>query len=615
MSGHTSFSSLVIVIIAAFLTPIILKKLRLTIIPVVVAEIIVGLIIGHSGFNLIHSGDWINILSTLGFIFLMFLSGVEIDFSVFSNSKKEMLPNGKREPNRFLISLIIFALILGVSYIISLFLVWGHLAMNAFFMTLVISTISLGVVVPTLKESNVMKSGIGQTILIITVIADLVTMILLALFASLHEEGGNLWLLLILFGAGIILYFIGKFFRDLSLFASLSTGTVQIGMRAVFALIILLVGLSETVGAENILGAFLAGVLVSLLSPNKEMVKQLDSFGYGFLIPIFFVMVGVDLNIRELFQEPKVLILIPLLFFALLVSKLVPILVLKRWYDWRTVLGSGFLVTSTLSLVVAAAKVGERIHVVSSKTASSLILLAVITCIISPILFRKVFPFNTLDRKRKTLTILGANQLTLPLVAELDQQDYAVTVYHTQDDNIQSKQEKTNRIQHVKDFSVDTLDREGVFDADILVASTGDENQNVTIAECAKQREVEHIIARVESPKQTEELKYHGINVVSSFFSTRAMMKAMIESPSIANLFTTKEEGLYQIELTNKAYHHKQLRDIDIISDAIIIRIIRDNNPLIPHGDTKLALGDTLVLTGKQSTVDALRRAFAINEG
>ena len=66
-----------------------------------------------------------------------------------------------------------------------------------------------------------------------------------------------------------------------------------------------LVALSESLGAENILGAFLAGVLVSLLSPNKELVQQLDSFGYGFLIPIFFVMAGVKLNIWSLFRIRK----------------------------------------------------------------------------------------------------------------------------------------------------------------------------------------------------------------------------------------------------------------------------------------------------------------------
>ena len=77
-------------------------------------------------------------------------------------------------------------------------------------MTLIISTISLGVVVPTLKEENLMKKTIGQIILLVAVIADLVTMILLAVFVSLNESGGNTWLLLILFAAGILLYFVGK---------------------------------------------------------------------------------------------------------------------------------------------------------------------------------------------------------------------------------------------------------------------------------------------------------------------------------------------------------------------------------------------------------------------
>ncbi|BBP88541.1 hypothetical protein BsIDN1_21590 [Bacillus safensis] len=71
-------------------------------------------------------------------------------------------------------------------------------------------------------------------------------------------------------------------------------------------------------------------MLVSLLSPNKELVQQLDSFGYGFLIPIFFVMVGVDLNIWALFKDPNIIIMIPLLFIALLMSKLIPILYFEK---------------------------------------------------------------------------------------------------------------------------------------------------------------------------------------------------------------------------------------------------------------------------------------------
>ena len=86
---HASLVSLVVVIIAAFLTPIVLNRLRLKSVPVVVAEMIAGLIIGKSGFDWVEHGPWIEILSSLGLIFLMFLSGVEIDFSMFLNSRKK----------------------------------------------------------------------------------------------------------------------------------------------------------------------------------------------------------------------------------------------------------------------------------------------------------------------------------------------------------------------------------------------------------------------------------------------------------------------------------------------------------------------------------------------
>ena len=264
---HTSVSSLVVVIIVAFFTPILLHRFKLTI-PVVVAEIIMGLIIGKSGFQLVVEHDaWLDTLSMLGFIFLMFLSGLEIDFSSFESKKKAReLPNGLKEPNTFKAATIIFLGVFCMSFILSYAFVLAGFIQNAFLMTLIISTISLGVVVPTLKEEKLMQTNIGQIILLVAVIADLVTMILLAVFSSIYGDGtGNMWLLLLLFAAGILLYLFGRVFKTKSIFQSMSKGTVQIGTRAIFTLIIVLVALSESLGAENILGAFLAGVLVSLL--------------------------------------------------------------------------------------------------------------------------------------------------------------------------------------------------------------------------------------------------------------------------------------------------------------------------------------------------------------
>src|SRR5690606_29589800 len=143
MEHTASISSLLIVIIAAFLTPLVLHRLKLNIIPVVVAEIIVGLIIGKSGFDIVQSDEWLEILSTLGFIFLMFLSGLEIDFNAFKIKKKNN-NKGEQEPNPLVISIIIFTGILLLSYGLSYLFVLAGFIDSVMLMTIIISTISLG---------------------------------------------------------------------------------------------------------------------------------------------------------------------------------------------------------------------------------------------------------------------------------------------------------------------------------------------------------------------------------------------------------------------------------------------------------------------------------------
>ena len=238
-------------------------------------------------------------------------------FDLYKKSSNR-LQTGNKEPNSFLIASIIFVLIFIVSYLLAVILAAFQLVESPFFMTLIISTISLGIVLPTLKEENLTNKMIGQTILLVAVIADLATMILLAVYVTfMSDDGGNMWLLLVLFATGVLLYFFGRWFSRVSIFQSMLKGSIQIDTRAIFALLIVLVWLSESVGAENILGAFLAGVLVSLLAPSPDIRQKLDSFGYGFFIPIFFVMVGVNLDIWSLLSDRKTLLLIPLLFVAL----------------------------------------------------------------------------------------------------------------------------------------------------------------------------------------------------------------------------------------------------------------------------------------------------------
>ncbi|MDX5485523.1 monovalent cation:proton antiporter family protein [Bacillus pumilus] len=607
---HTSVSSLVVVIIVAFFTPLLLHRFKLTI-PVVVAEIIMGLIIGKSGLQLVVEHDaWLDTLSMLGFIFLMFLSGLEIDFSSFESKKKAReLPNGLKEPNTFKAATIVFLGVFSISFILSYVFVLAGFIQNAFLMTLIISTISLGVVVPTLKEEKLMQTNIGQIILLVAVIADLVTMILLAVFSSIYGDGtGNMWLLLLLFAAGILLYLFGRVFKTKSIFQSMSKGTVQIGTRAIFTLIIVLVALSESLGAENILGAFLAGVLVSLLSPNKELVQQLDSFGYGFLIPIFFVMVGVDLNIWALFKDPTIMIMIPLLFIALLISKLIPILYLKKWYDMKKVIGSGFLLTSTLSLVIAAATIGERLGVIDHKMSGALILVAILTSILTPVWFKALFKKEQAASHKKRVTFIGANQLTLPVTLDLHQDEYDIRILHVFQENKEAMlADSIFEVESIEEYDDETLRKAGVGQEDVLVVATGSETKNKEIALFAKEEGAKQVIASVSKAEAELTLKEAGIDTFSNFLSSKTVLRALIEAPDAIRLLTNEDTSLYQIQMNNHRYHNVMLREFPFTGDLVFVRIFRGVDSLVPHGDTTLRSGDRVLVSGSREYVAGLR--------
>ncbi|MGG3937601.1 monovalent cation:proton antiporter family protein [Anoxybacillus kestanbolensis] len=600
---HSSISSLVIVMVAAFLTPLLLHRFRLQMIPVVVAEIIVGIIIGKTGLNIVEQDMWLETLSTLGFLFLMFLSGLEIDFSAFANKKKG---KEEKEPNAFFVASIVFFGIFLVSLALSYMFVWLGYIDNAFLMTLIISTISLGVVVPTLKDAQLMKTTIGQTILLIAVIADLVTMVLLAVFVSMYDPShGNVWLLLGLFLVGVVFYFAGKYFKKRSFIETMAKGTIQIGTRAVFALIVVLVALSETLGAENILGAFLAGVLVSLLAPNQDFVHKLDSFGYGFFIPIFFVMVGVNLDLRPLFTQFDILLLIPLLFVALVISKVVPVYILRIWYDRHTTLAAGFLLVSTLSLVIAAATIAERMGLIDENMKGALILVAVLTSVVSPIMFKKLYRVEKEERK-KMVKLIGTNQFTLAAVRDLSPDEYETTLYHIRQDKIEQT-EHIFPIVDIDDYSFETLQAHEALTADVVVVLTGNEQTNAQIATWAKEQGTPRVIAFAESPSVVQQLKSIDVETISLALSAGAMLKALIESPNVVHMLTKRDITLHEIEMNNLAYHGVLLRQFPFLGDCVIVRIFRGHESIVPHGDTEMRIGDRMIVTGSEEYVKELR--------
>ena len=543
------FLSLVIVVVAAFLTPIIVNRLNINFLPVVVAEILMGIVIGHSFLNIVERDSVLNILSTLGFIFLMFLSGLEIDFKAFKKDSRSRQGKNKQEknlPSHLNLALTVFGFIMLISIILAYAFKWLGLVDDVLLMVIIISTISLGVVVPTLKEMNIMRTTIGQFILLVAVLADLVTMLLLTVYGAINGHGGStIWLTGILIVFTIIFYILGGVFKRMSFLQKLMDGTTQIGIRAVFALIILLVALAEGVGAEYILGAFLAGVVVSLLNPDEEMVEKLDSFGYGFFIPIFFIMVGVDLNIPSLIKEPSLLLIIPVLIIAFVVSKLIPVLFIKRWFDTKTTI---------------------------------------------------------------EVSLIGKNQLTIPIAQNLTSQLYNISLYYRKDLSDSRKLSDEITMVEIADYEENLLARLGLFEKDIVVCATNDDEINRNVALMAKKYGVDRVICRLESSNEDAKIKAQGIEVFSNYLSNKILLKGLIETPNMLNLLSNVETSLYEIQMLNHHYENIQLRNFPFGGDIIFVRIVRNNESLVPHGDTQLRYKDRLIVTGSKEYVDELKQ-------
>lgn len=605
------FFSLVIVVVAAFLTPIIVNRLNVTFLPVVVAEILMGIIIGNSFLGLVHKDEMLNILSTLGFIFLMFLSGLEIDFSAFKKDTRKrqgINKNEKNLPSHLQLALTVFSLIMVLSIILAFAFKWLGFVDDVLLMVIIISTISLGVVVPTLKEMNIMRTTIGQFILLVAVLADLFTMVLLTIYGGINGEGGgSIWLSAILIVFTAIFYLLGSVFKRLNFMQRLMGGTTQIGIRAIFALIILLVALAEGVGAEYILGAFLAGVVVSLLKPDEEIIHTLDSFGYGFFIPIFFIMVGVDLDIPSLIKEPSLLIIIPILILSFIVSKLIPVLFIRRWFDTKTTIASAFLLTSTLSLVIAAAKIAEELKAITSEMSGILILSAIITCVFVPVVFKKLFPIPDEVNRKIDIALIGKNQLTIPIVQNLTSQLYNITLFYRKDLSDKRNLPDNVTVIEISEYEESLLERLGLFNQDIVVCSANDDGLNKMIAKLAKSHGVNRVICRLENSGDDEELKTDGIEVFSNFISNKIFLKGLIETPNMLNILSNVETSLYEIEMLNYKYENILLRHFPFGGDIIFVRIVRNNESIVPHGDTQLRYKDRLIVTGSKEYVDELK--------
>lgn len=586
-----------------------MARFQISTVPTAVAEIIVGIIMGSSGFNLIISTHDLTFLSNLGVTLLMFLSGMEIDFDILQrkDSSKSKSHAGKTV-NPIKIAVTAFGGIMVMAVVLAFALRAMGLFSEVMLAAIILMTVALGVVIATLKEKDILNRPIGQTVLLTAVLGEVIPLLLLTIYASIN--GGNaeqLWLIILLFLAAIFL--LRRFKQPYVWFANVTKATTQLDIRLAFFLIFALVTVAQTVGAENILGAFLAGMVMKLLEPSEATKDKLTSIGYGFFIPIFFIMTGVGLNLRSLFGKPSSLMLLPVLVIFLLIAKLPVVLTYMRYFQKRNAFAGGFLTATTITIVLPTLQVARKLHAITSTQSDAFILAAVIVCILSPIVFNSNFVLLPEDKIKKTVSIVGANAMTVPVAHDLHDNWYSVKMFTGDQDRYETYDSRVENLTFLSDLNQKTLEKDGVFDCDIFVASTHIDEVNIKLARMAQEVGVERVIARLGqvNSNTVDEFRQKNIEIFNFTNVRAALMRALIETPTVYKIITDTKNVLYSVKVENTHYTGKPLADLDFIDKITVSRIRRGDEWLIPHGWTVIEPGDILVFSGEFKVADHVR--------
>jgi Kef-type K+ transport system membrane component KefB len=417
MNGHGNIYLLPLFLISilAFLVPILTSwfssKTKIPI-PVVVGEIICGIIIGKYGLGIINTTDtipWLSFLYLFGFTYLMFLSGLEVDISGLVKTEKFNKKLNKKfweSPSLVFLGVNYFILTLLLSFWVSIFLFTKGYISNIVMMTLILSTTSVSIVVPVLKEKFLAKTELGQTILISALVADFLTMTLITIFVALSAKDPstfNLLFMILLLALIVLVYkmhvsktfdwVIQKLLLIKPFFTKLAHATAQIKVRGAIALMVIFIAASQAMGFEVILGAFLAGILTTLIlgeEKTDELEMKLDAIGYGFFIPIFFISVGINLDLKIFFESESGWILLGFLVLSAFIIKILPAIIFKLKFPMKDVLSAGVLLSARLSLVIAASTIGLKEGFITEEINAVIVMVAVISCILSPVLFNKI---------------------------------------------------------------------------------------------------------------------------------------------------------------------------------------------------------------------------------
>jgi Kef-type K+ transport system membrane component KefB len=383
MEQDVSFASLTVVLGIAFVVPIALGCVPRLRIPAVVVEIVLGIVVGPQVLDWARVDAPVGILSVIGLAFLLFLCGLEVDLDRLRGQVLRLAVLA------FTLS-VVLALAVGVT------LDLAGLVRSPVLAAIILTATSLGLVLPTIKEGGRGETDFGQLVFAGATLGNLVSALLLSLlFSRDTNDVGTRVVLLGGFAVTVVVLTLALNRKRASMPVSrvllrLQDTTAQVRVRGAMFLLLLLVLAAQEFGLAAILGAFVAGAVLSVLDRDGVRTHplfrvKLDAVGYGFVIPVFMVAAGLSFDLDALVEQPSVLVRVPLFLLALLLVRGVPAVVFRPTLGTRQSVAAGLLLATSLPFIVAATEIGQSLDVITRGTAAAFVTAGLLSALVFPL--------------------------------------------------------------------------------------------------------------------------------------------------------------------------------------------------------------------------------------
>jgi Kef-type K+ transport system membrane component KefB len=371
--------------ITLFASPFLSRYLR---IPTPAVEIILGTIAAYYGF--IVDFYLFEMIAHIGFFYLMFMAGTEVDLKIFTQIDKEILKKS-----------VLYLIFL---YIMSTLLV-AYLGMSKI-LIIIIPTLSVGLILALYKDYGKDTPWLNLSMLV-GAMGELVSISLLTLAGAALEYGIGLELYkamayLVLFIGGLFIVFkllrvLFWWYPEIKIYLMPHIDKEEQDLRLSMGLFVLMIGLMIWLKLEIAFGAFIAGIFIATFFEHKEeLPHKISSFGFGFLVPIFFIYIGSTFNITILSSSGVIIYafkIVGLMIVIRLFASLFFINVIGKLNIFRFALSQSM----PLTLMIAIATIAYESHNIGDLLYSSIILASLVEVIISMVGIKLLATLNKIN--------------------------------------------------------------------------------------------------------------------------------------------------------------------------------------------------------------------------